>query len=145
MNGDGIADLAVANEGGDRVGVLLGDGDGTFQQVATYSSGGTFPTSVAIADVNGDGKPDLLASQFATTVAGLSVNRDLRQLLWHRHRMVQARTRFMNQLQAGVLSMKGCAARSGCGGKPGGNNWSPSGWLPGRAGDDAICWSCWID
>ena len=28
-------------------------------------------------------------------------NRDLRQLLWHRHRMVQARTRIMNQLQAG--------------------------------------------
>ena len=27
-------------------------------------------------------------------------NRDLRQLLWHRHRMVQARTRIMNQLQA---------------------------------------------
>src|SRR5246127_1670109 len=26
-------------------------------------------------------------------------NRDLRQLLWHRHRMVQARTRIMNQLQ----------------------------------------------
>jgi transposase len=25
-------------------------------------------------------------------------NRDLRQLLWHRHRMVQARTRMMNQL-----------------------------------------------
>lgn len=27
-------------------------------------------------------------------------NRDLRQLLWHRHRLVQTRTRFMNQLQA---------------------------------------------
>jgi len=27
-------------------------------------------------------------------------NRDVRQLLWHRHRMVQARTRIMNQLQA---------------------------------------------
>ena len=38
-------------------------------------------------------------------------NRDLRQLLWHRHRMVQARTRVMNQLQAmalneGLLSRK---------------------------------------
>ena len=30
-------------------------------------------------------------------------NRDLRQLLWHRHRMVQARTRIMNQLQAVAL------------------------------------------
>ena|ERR1700739_2389134 len=31
-------------------------------------------------------------------------NRDLRQLLWHRHRMVQARTRIMNQLQAMALN-----------------------------------------
>jgi hypothetical protein len=31
-------------------------------------------------------------------------NRDLRQLLWHRHRMVQARTRLMNQLQAVALN-----------------------------------------
>ena len=31
-------------------------------------------------------------------------NRDLRQQLWHRHRMVQARTRIMNQLQAVALN-----------------------------------------
>src|SRR5256714_7630439 len=31
-------------------------------------------------------------------------NRDLRQLLWHRHRMVQARTRIMNQLQGVALN-----------------------------------------
>ncbi len=31
-------------------------------------------------------------------------NRDLRQLLWHRHRMVQMRTRIMNQLQALALN-----------------------------------------
>src|SRR5436190_3643769 len=31
-------------------------------------------------------------------------SRDLWQLLWHRHRMVQARTRIMNQLQAVVLN-----------------------------------------
>src|ERR1700704_3670713 len=31
-------------------------------------------------------------------------NRDLRQLVWHRHRMVQARTRVMNQLQAVALN-----------------------------------------
>jgi transposase len=31
-------------------------------------------------------------------------NRDMRQLLWHRHRMVQARTRMMNQLQAVALN-----------------------------------------
>lgn len=31
-------------------------------------------------------------------------NRDLRQLLWHHHRIVQARTRVMNQLQAVALN-----------------------------------------
>jgi len=31
-------------------------------------------------------------------------NRDLRQLLWHRHRVVQMRTRIMNQLQAVALN-----------------------------------------
>ena len=31
-------------------------------------------------------------------------NRDLRQLLWHRHRMVQTGTRIMNQLQATALN-----------------------------------------
>ena len=33
-----------------------------------------------------------------------SENRDLRQLLWHRHRIVQARTRIMNQLQAVAIN-----------------------------------------
>ena len=32
------------------------------------------------------------------------VRRKTRQLLWHRHRMVQARTRIMNQLQAVALN-----------------------------------------
>jgi transposase len=31
-------------------------------------------------------------------------NRDLRQLLWHRHRLVQMRTRVMNQMQAIAMS-----------------------------------------
>jgi transposase len=45
-------------------------------------------------------------------------NRDLRQLLWHRHRLVQMRTRIMNQLQAvamneGVRRKKGLWSKSG--------------------------------
>jgi transposase len=38
-------------------------------------------------------------------------NRDLRQLLWHRHRMVQARTRMMNQLQAVALNEGLCCKK----------------------------------
>ena len=52
-------------------------------------------------------------------------NRDLRQLLWHRHRMVQARTRIMNHLQA-VAMNEGLRTRRGCGEMGGGNNWSRS-------------------
>jgi Transposase len=42
----------------------------------------------------------LLEDNFPTIWVPSAENRDLRQLLWHRHRMVQMRTRIMNQLQA---------------------------------------------
>jgi len=42
-------------------------------------------------------------------------NRDLRQLLWHRHRMVQARTRIMNQLQAVDMNEGLRCKKRGCG------------------------------
>lgn len=68
FNGDGKLDLAVANISsdalsvmkgtGNSVSVLLGTGTGTFQTATNYSVG-TNPTSVAVGDFNGDGKPDL--------------------------------------------------------------------------------------
>jgi len=71
VNGDGTPDVAVASclsstclEG--AVDVLLGNGDGTFQPVTTYDSGGHAP-SLAIADVNGDGKPDLVVGDCSGT------------------------------------------------------------------------------
>jgi len=42
----------------------------------------------------------LLENNFPKIWVPSPENRDLRQLLWHRHRMVQMRTRIMNQLQA---------------------------------------------
>jgi transposase len=42
----------------------------------------------------------LLENNFRAIWVPSPENRDLRQLLWHRHRMVQMRTRIMNQLQA---------------------------------------------
>jgi Bacterial Ig-like domain (group 3)/FG-GAP-like repeat/Abnormal spindle-like microcephaly-assoc'd, ASPM-SPD-2-Hydin len=53
------------------VGVLLGNGDGTFQAVTTYSSGGEGPASVAVADVNGDGKPDVVVAHNITSNVGV--------------------------------------------------------------------------
>ena len=46
----------------------------------------------------------LLEDRFPRIWVPSAENRDLRQLLWHRHRMVQARTRIMNQLQAVALN-----------------------------------------
>ena len=42
----------------------------------------------------------LLENRFPRIWVPNPENRDLRQLLWHRHRLVQMRTRIMNQLQA---------------------------------------------
>jgi uncharacterized membrane protein len=68
VNGDRKPDLLVSNqcENPDNctkglLGVLLGNGDGTFHPVATYDSGGYNSTSIAVDDLNGDGKPDLVA------------------------------------------------------------------------------------
>jgi hypothetical protein len=77
VNGDGKPDLLVANSCADsscvngNVGVLLGNGDGTFQSAVTYSSGGLSAYSVAVADVNGDGKPDLLVANACAFNEGL--------------------------------------------------------------------------
>jgi len=68
VNGDGKPDLVVTNQCADNtcvngsVSVLLGNGDGTFQAAVSYGSGGQYSFSVAVGDVNGDGKPDLIVA-----------------------------------------------------------------------------------
>ena len=77
VNGDGKLDIVVANYyPSDTIGVLLGNGDGTFQSAVVYDSGGQQPYSVAVADVNLDGKPDLLVANIASDVAILLGNGD---------------------------------------------------------------------
>ena len=58
MNGDGHADVAVVNDH-QGVTVLLAAADGTLGAPATYAAGDT-PLSLALGDVNGDGRADLL-------------------------------------------------------------------------------------
>ncbi|MGH7768350.1 MAG: FG-GAP repeat domain-containing protein [Candidatus Binatia bacterium] len=58
FNGDGALDLAAAHFPGNRLSVLLGNGDGTFGHRRSFSTPkGQF--AIAADDFNGDGQPDL--------------------------------------------------------------------------------------
>jgi uncharacterized protein (TIGR03437 family) len=60
FNGDGKADLAIANYKGGNVTVLLGDNNGGFKAaVGSPYAAGTLPHALAVGDFNLDGKPDL--------------------------------------------------------------------------------------
>ncbi len=59
FNGDGKLDLALTNQNANQVDVLLGNGDGTFQNPPRVYSGGLEPTAIRALDANGDGRPDL--------------------------------------------------------------------------------------
>ncbi|HET9503538.1 MAG TPA: FG-GAP-like repeat-containing protein [Hymenobacter sp.] len=75
VNGDGKPDVLAANSNSSgTAGVLLGNGNGTFQPVATYNSGSSNPYGIAVADVNGDGKPDLLLANSSGSTAGVLLN-----------------------------------------------------------------------
>lgn len=57
FNGDGLADLAIGNFGGNSVDILLGRRDGSFQ--LSSSSFVHSPVGIALADFNGDGRLDV--------------------------------------------------------------------------------------
>lgn len=61
VNGDGIADLVVANRGSNDVTILLGRGEGADWTLTPGASlaAGSAPVRTALQDVNADGKVDL--------------------------------------------------------------------------------------
>jgi hypothetical protein len=70
FNGDGNADLVVANADNDSVTILLGVGDGTFTPGVASPATGSLPYSIAVGDFNGDGKADLMTSNVGSNTAG---------------------------------------------------------------------------
>jgi hypothetical protein len=65
FNNDNNLDLVTANYGTGGVGVLLGNGDGTFRNVTTYSTGfDGYSKSVAVGDFNSDNMLDIVAANY---------------------------------------------------------------------------------
>jgi hypothetical protein len=71
LTGDGKPEIVTANCNSDDISVYVNNGDGTFQTAVYYNgalnaTGGTvadvYPEAVTIADVNGDGKADIISS-----------------------------------------------------------------------------------
>jgi hypothetical protein len=74
INGDGAPDVIVANRGvsgtAGNVSVLLGNGNGTLQPQQTLATG-SYPFSVAVADLNGDGHPDIVVANAMDSDLGI--------------------------------------------------------------------------
>ena len=79
FNADSNLDLAVANEGSNKVSVLLGDGFGSFSfSTATNFSVGLQPISVAVGDFDADSDLDLaVANSVSNNVSILLNNSDV--------------------------------------------------------------------
>ena len=71
LNGDGHLDVVTDSHGSDysAVSVLLGNGDGSLAPPMDYPTT-YFPRSVAVADLDGDGKLDVVTANGTTTGSG---------------------------------------------------------------------------
>ncbi|HEV2398810.1 MAG TPA: VCBS repeat-containing protein [Candidatus Sulfotelmatobacter sp.] len=70
VDGDGKVDLVYVDTNYGTIGVLFGQGNGTFFDPVEYP-GGQYAWALAVADVNGDGAPDVVTS--SGDFAGASV------------------------------------------------------------------------
>jgi hypothetical protein len=62
VNRDGHLDVVISNDAPDRKLVYFGDGKGNFKASGTFGDGSWDTRYVTLADLNGDGYPDLIAA-----------------------------------------------------------------------------------
>jgi hypothetical protein len=85
FNGDGRADVLVGSSDLDSwdpqtgkidglLWIFIGKGDGTFLSPLPYNGMADVPTSIAVADLNGDGRPDLVVAGHGTSYGGGAVS-----------------------------------------------------------------------
>jgi hypothetical protein len=75
IDGDGFADIVTTNYGNSTLSILKSNGNGTFQSpVTVILPAGANPGFLKLADVNGDGKPDIVESNFGTGTVGVLLN-----------------------------------------------------------------------
>jgi Ca2+-binding RTX toxin-like protein len=75
FNGDGNQDFATASADYGTVGVLLGNGGGQLQ-APIDSFAGYGPLSLAVGDLDGDGRPDVVTANGSNSVSALLGNGD---------------------------------------------------------------------
>ena len=78
VDNDGLPDLVTtdrSDDGGDSVNVWLGSGSGAFSRYPLTFPVGADPRSVAIADVNGDGRPDIITANGGDGSVSVLLNR----------------------------------------------------------------------
>jgi hypothetical protein len=100
LNGDGKLDLAVVGDGSKSIGILLGNGDGTFR-AGTSGTTGNGPTAVIAVDFN---LSSLMPVRFFCRIPPLLPGEHLRLMKrFHRERRLAVQV-LTKALQPGTVS-----------------------------------------
>ncbi|CAF4017853.1 unnamed protein product, partial [Adineta steineri] len=77
FNKDGHPDIVVSNSGSNNIGIFLRQGNNTFDDQKTYSTGSdSFPYAVAVGDFNNDQRQDIAVANFGTNSVGIFLGMD---------------------------------------------------------------------
>jgi len=76
FNGDGILDLVVANNGSNNISILLGNGNGSFQNPINFTVGNG-PKGMYLGDLSADGRADIAVANVGAGNVSVLLNTTL--------------------------------------------------------------------